>query len=110
MWKSGLEDSEKYDDEDYSTSKLLEKCEDIYTKYLSCRAELQKNVSIIGNAYIKKNNIKADEVFYKNGYNYNVVLYDSGPTLNSEWKEVVKFKIPNWAIDDPFKYIKEYLS
>ncbi len=63
----------------------------------------------IGKAYSKKHNIDADEFTCRMPWSRKIELYKSGARLDDTWTLKETIEVPEWAFDDPDKYIKEEL-
>ena len=71
--------------------------------------EMNKAAEIIVKYYCKKYKIDSDQFVLNEKWIGHIDLYKSGVRLDDAWTLVNNITIPEWAFDEPDKYIKDVI-
>lgn len=99
----------KKDEGCYTPEPLLKQLADASSDLKAAELKILVASRIIGKAYSDKYNLGCDKFVYSSNWEGNIELYKSGERLDDSWTLVKTIKVPDWAFDDPDKFIKEGL-
>ena len=99
----------KKDEGCYTPESLLKQLADASRDLKAANLRIQVASTRIGQAYSKKHKLDCDKFIYANSWKGNINLFKTRQRLDDPWKLIKTIKVPDWAFDDPEKYIKEDL-
>jgi hypothetical protein len=99
----------KKDEGCYTPNPLLKQLKENAQDLRVIQENIQNSATKIGRAYSKKHNLDCDIFLFVGSWKGNMDLYKTGKRIDDTWKLVKTIRVPDWAFDDPEKYIKEDL-
>ena len=73
----------------------------------SLRSKMNEAAEKIVRYYCKKYKLDSDEFVMNETWIGNIDLYKSGERIDDRWDLINTLTIPEWAFDDPERYIRE---